>query len=1043
MKFFKNHKKYLIALFSAAFVFSIAGCAKGDTSSSSSSTSDVSSNSSSSSSSEEIIESSSVFTAELSQSSLNLLPGDEAVLKIKGNTDLTASFDWESDNTSVATVDDNGKVTACREGEANISVSYMGETASCKVTVSAGALQPVAVLEGVSESNVTVSLSDTLNVGAQVSFNGKLFEDAEWSYVLSDESVGTVENGEFKPKKTGTTTLTITGSWRGLGASTLYKTFEITVINATSVVINGGETSSLQLYTVSSHEGESYETSAPFVVSVTENGQVITPSIAVTEGADIASYDAATKTVNALTYGKAEITVSFVDGAGVENSLVVPVTVNRPIAVYENTIEYFSALDGELPIEEIFGAETELVHAYQGEMELRVEDNKVLGALTDRTEVTKTQLSVYDDFVGYLLNVEAYTKVIDEESDFAVFGTKRENVDGYFVLKNDIECAKKWNNLCDFGGTFDGQGFAIKNFTVPHMPSAEQLEPDKWDARRGGFFGSILGGATIKNVAFKDVKLEGYDSSVLAASSQASYYVNSTIENIYISVASINTQGRPGVLFWDRGVWDVIKNVIIDASAFNGVKTFGSTYGPLFASDKWGLYDNGSSWANNNQRISNVFVIAEDGTPMTKDTGYSKHGATIYASNEGMEEDADKKQFVYTGVRRCDDFAALVAMTHKVGDDENYWTVSELGIEWKGELPEVETVVYEKTIKNFSAMDGELPLNEIFGDSDVVITEAYQNGTKLKVENNKVLGVATNNNGMTETQILIFTARVNYILNVEAYTKVLDEESDLAVFDTTNKMVTGYFVLANDIICSGETTWRNDYNTSASNGASRYFNGTLDGKGHKIVGLKVGKFGLLGCMGENANVKNIAFVDTVIGGGDWDNTALLADRSLAASGEASAIENVYISIVDFRDVRGGDRGAGLLYNYNQNIKINNVIMEVKSTSFTETPAYGYGILFEIDRNVGTAANLTNVYVVSALAPLSMHTQVNAAYGIMGNTVAYAGNDRETPGQFDKEVKIYYEGVERYDDLAALSKAVTKVGNWTISASEIVWVEDAE
>ena len=789
-----------------------------------------------------------------------------------------------------------------------------------------------------------------------------------------------------------------------------------------------------------------YATSSPFEVSVKENGQDVVPTVTVTKGDNVISYDSTAKKVSALTYGEAEITVTFKDTDQQVNTLVVPVTVTRPVAVYENTIEYFSAMDGDLPVADIFGWETMLVDAYQGETELTLENNKLLGVATDRTGVTNTQFTVYDETVGYVLDVEAYTKVIDEESDFSVFGTKRENVDGYFVLKNDINCVAEWNGACDFAGTFDGQGFAIKNLTIPHMPSAEQLDGGKWDARRGGMFGSIMGGATVKNVAFTDVNLKGYDASVIAASSQASYYINSTIENVYITIKSINTSGRPGVLFWDRGVWDVVRNVIVDASAFNGVDvtSFGNTYGPLFGSDKWAAYDNGSNWANDDKRITNVYVIAEEGMPMTNNKAYGSNLATIYASNEGLEEDKSKNQYVYTGVKRCESFSALAQMVNVVGDDENYWTISELGVEWKGELPEVETITYEHTIKNFSALDGELPIEEIFGTTDVVITEAYQNGTKLKVENNKVLGVATRNDQMTETQILIFSAKANYILNVEAYTKVIDEESDFNAFNTANGVVNGYFVLASDVVCTGEKEWTNQYNTSEANGPIKYFNGVLDGRGHKVIGLKVGENGLFGAMSGSAVVKNIAFTDTILAGGSWKNTALFGHMSLASENSGSAIENVYIHIKDFREGSGGDRAAGLLYVYNSDIKINNVVMVIDSTNMSATPQYGYGALFEHDRVKGSATNITNVYLVSTLMPLAMHCQVNLDTGVAAEScVIYAGNDKDTAGKLEKDQTLYYEGVSRYDDLAGLASAVTKVGNWAISATAITWVEDAE
>ena len=118
-------------------------------------------------------------------------------------------------------------------------------------------------------------------------------------------------------------------------------------------------------------------------------------------------------------------------------------------------------------------------------------------------------------------------------------------------------------------------------------------------------------------------------------------------------------------------------------------------------------------------------------------------------------------------------------------------------------------------------------------------------------------------------------------------------------------------------------------------------------------------------------------------------------------------------------------------------------MEIDSTDFTATPQYGYGALFEHDREKGAAANLTNIYVVSTIVPLAMHRQEDLATGeIRENVAIYASNDKDNAGKFEGKEYLYYAGVQRYDDLSALSAVVTKVGNWSISASGVVWT-DAE
>ena len=75
----------------------------------------------------------------LSQATMSLAVGDVAQLTATVNTSSTdKSVTWASDNTSVATVDATGKVTAKAAGTANITATAndgSGKKATCKVTV--------------------------------------------------------------------------------------------------------------------------------------------------------------------------------------------------------------------------------------------------------------------------------------------------------------------------------------------------------------------------------------------------------------------------------------------------------------------------------------------------------------------------------------------------------------------------------------------------------------------------------------------------------------------------------------------------------------------------------------------------------------------------------------------------------------------------------------------------------------------------------------------------------------------------------------------
>ena len=132
-----------------------------------------------------------------------------------------------------------------------------------------------------------------------------------------------------------------------------------------------------------------------------------------------------------------------------------------------------------------------------------------------------------------------------------------------------------------------------------------------------------------------------------------------------------------------------------------------------------------------------------------------------------------------------------------------------------------------------------------------------------------------------------------------------------------------------------------------------------------------------------------------------------------------------------------------MFNYNSNITIKDVIIEIKTTNFNKAPQFGYGALFAQDKIHGEAKNLINVKVVSALMPMAMITDVDLNTGVARNNwVTYAGNDKDSADKLVKDSYYYYDTVTRYDSLSELAAETTKVGNWKITAESVVWEENA-
>lgn len=98
-----------------------------------------------------------VASVELNQTTLELIAGKEATLTatVKPDDATNKTVTWSSNNETVATVDNNGKVTAKAAGEAIITAKVGDKQATCTVTVTKA---------DVKVTQITISGKNTLNV---------------------------------------------------------------------------------------------------------------------------------------------------------------------------------------------------------------------------------------------------------------------------------------------------------------------------------------------------------------------------------------------------------------------------------------------------------------------------------------------------------------------------------------------------------------------------------------------------------------------------------------------------------------------------------------------------------------------------------------------------------------------------------------------------------------------------------------------------------------------------------------------------------------
>ncbi len=171
-----------------------------------------------------------VITVEISETSLSLDRDDTATLTVTvGNSD--SGVTWTSDNESVATVDENGKVTTHgADGTATITATSKDDdgngnhtTATCIVTVT---YVPVEI--ELKAQNFNLFTGGILSVSeiAEAS-KGELTLS-----VVSGSDVVSIENGKVTATGEGTATVRVTSSISYDDVTAVYEEVEITVVEA-------------------------------------------------------------------------------------------------------------------------------------------------------------------------------------------------------------------------------------------------------------------------------------------------------------------------------------------------------------------------------------------------------------------------------------------------------------------------------------------------------------------------------------------------------------------------------------------------------------------------------------------------------------------------------------------------------------------------------------------------------------------------------------------------------------------------------------------
>lgn len=147
-----------------------------------------------------------VASISISQATAEMVIGETAQLRatITPSNATDKTIIWASSKQSVATIDQNGLVTAVSEGESTITVSAGGKNATCLVTVSSP-IVPVSSIE-LDKNLVIMQVGTEVNLIATVLPSNATDNTVSWS--SSDNAIATVDNGTVKGVSSGEAIIT-------------------------------------------------------------------------------------------------------------------------------------------------------------------------------------------------------------------------------------------------------------------------------------------------------------------------------------------------------------------------------------------------------------------------------------------------------------------------------------------------------------------------------------------------------------------------------------------------------------------------------------------------------------------------------------------------------------------------------------------------------------------------------------------------------------------------------------------------------------------
>ncbi len=210
----------------------------------------------------------------LDASSISLDTGDtRTLIATVTPSGWSGTVSWSSSDTSVATVDSSGKVTAIAAGTVTITATADSSKATCKVTVTDSSVPTTSI--SLSRTSLSLAVGDVYTLAATVEPSDAT-DSLTWK--SSDTSIATVSSGKVTAVAAGTATITATsGSYSATCKVTVAAPAATSVtVDTSSVTLAVGGTTTLTATVLPSTADQSvtWKSSNTSVATVSSSGKV-------------------------------------------------------------------------------------------------------------------------------------------------------------------------------------------------------------------------------------------------------------------------------------------------------------------------------------------------------------------------------------------------------------------------------------------------------------------------------------------------------------------------------------------------------------------------------------------------------------------------------------------------------------------------------------------------------------------------------------------------------------------------------------------------